>query len=109
ERLPSEKAVFFWAELFPRLIARQLTVRALVMPQLVGAGAPRLVPLSGAAGLAALAPSTLLQLPHAAGAALARLGRVCRRLPCYRLELGPDIERAPELLAGLARRRGRAG
>jgi hypothetical protein len=108
DRLPAEKAVFFWAERFPQRIARQLTVRALVLPQVVGAGAPRLVPISGAAGLAALAPSTLLQLPHAAGVALAMLGRVCRRLPCYRLELGADVERAPEVLAGLVRRRGRA-
>jgi hypothetical protein len=103
DRLPSEKAVFFLAERFAARLAERLAVRAIVIPHVTAADVPRLVRVSPAAGLAALAPSTIFQLPYAGGDVLATLGRLCKQVPCYRLELGRDLERVPEVIARLSR------
>lgn len=101
DRLPPEKAVFFLAERFGERLAARLAVRAIVLPQVTAGDVPRLVRVSPAAGLAALAPSTIFQLPYAGGGVLATLGRLCKQVPCYRLELGGDLERVPETIARL--------
>ena len=51
------------------------------------------VPVSGAAALTALAPSTIFQLFPPATNALAEMAALVRAVPCYSLELGSEIER----------------
>ena len=82
----------------PDLLARELPVRALIVPQVVGSGPTRLVPTSPVAGLLALAPTTVYQLPRN-GAVLSPLADFARRVPSYRLELGGDVEAGPRVIA----------
>lgn len=80
-----------------------LRVRALVLPTLSGALAPRLERAPAHAGMLALAPSTLFQLPCSGGAAVAHLAAVARELPTLRLHLGPDPAANAALLERLVR------
>jgi hypothetical protein len=63
-------------------------LRAIVVPQITGDVRAALEPLSPAAALRAVAPSTLFQLPWSGADAVARFGRLVRRYPAYRLRLG---------------------
>ena len=69
----------------------RLALRALVLPR-VGERTGRLEPISAAAALAGLAPSTLIQLPGSSAADLAAMRGIVRSLPAYRLEVGPDLD-----------------
>jgi hypothetical protein len=60
-----------------------------------------LSPISRAAALAALAPSTIFQLHPPQENALARMAALVSQVPCYSLELGSDIERIPEAILPL--------
>jgi hypothetical protein len=82
----------------PEQLVRELPVRALVVPQVVGSGPTRLVPASPVAGLLALAPTTVYQLPRN-GAVLSAMADFARQVPSYRLELGGDVEAAPQVIA----------
>lgn len=76
---------------WPGRVVSQRPVRAVLAPQVVGAGPTRLVPSSPAEALRALGPSTLMQLPDATqGGVWQTLAALVRRVPCYRLELGGD-------------------
>jgi hypothetical protein len=58
----------------------------------------RLRPIAAAACLRALAPSTVLQLPHEGGRALSAMAELVRELPAYALDLGDDGADVPALL-----------
>jgi hypothetical protein len=60
-----------------------------------------LKPASPAAGLAALAPSTIFQLPGAGKEAFQAMGQLVRQVPCYQLNLGTDIGEIPEVILEL--------
>jgi len=99
-RHPEAKAVLLPAEgpTAPQL-RESLRLCALVAPKIdPGAELPRLEPLSPAAALRALAPSTLCQLAGADHAHFAELTRLAQQLPCHRLWLGRRVERIPALL-----------
>jgi hypothetical protein len=74
--------------LAPGRITRRLEVGALVAPSIGGRTELRRV--SGAEGLRAVAPSTIVQSGFAGASALAGLAGLARRVPSYALELGPD-------------------
>jgi hypothetical protein len=76
---------------FAPQLAAALPLRAVVVPAVVRRATPRLTSLSGAAALAALAPTTLFQLPDAGAAALERMRRLILSVPRYRLELAEDL------------------
>jgi hypothetical protein len=59
--------------------------------------------VTAGAVLAALAPSTLFQLPGASTAAIKTMAVLAHRVPGYVLELGKDIEKIPEAILGLLR------
>jgi hypothetical protein len=73
-------------------------VSAIVLPQVTGGPKSRLHPVSAADTLRALAPSTIIQMPHEARAALDTLADLARRVPSFRLELGTDLDSVPALL-----------
>ena len=92
DRLATEKAVVFASDRFADRLRPSLPLRAVVLPEVVGdrpgttvARAPR------AAALAALAPSTILQLPGAGEAALRTAGDVVRAVPAFSLRIGSDV------------------
>jgi hypothetical protein len=80
--------------LLPEGVARGFPLKAVLLPCVTGLEDTRLEPASPADALLALAPSTILQLPGAGGAALRLLAAVAARLPCYWLRLGTDLDRA---------------
>lgn len=84
-------------------LTRRLAIRALVLPVVDGSALPRLVPAPSHAGMLALAPSTLFQLPCSGAAALRHLAAVARGLPVYRLHLSADPAANAERLADLIR------
>lgn len=86
---------------FAPQLAASLPLVAVVVPAVARRGSPRLTPLSGAAALAALAPTTLFQLPDAGAAALDRMRRLIDSVPRYRLELAEDLAANVAAIRGL--------
>ncbi len=99
ERLETEKAVFWLNESHGDRLIPGFPVRAILVPTIRGLERPRLLRSSAATGLAALAPSTLLQMPGARAESLRAMRDLAARMPCYVLELSED----PLLVAGLLR------
>ncbi|HTM07757.1 MAG TPA: serine kinase [Verrucomicrobiae bacterium] len=99
--LKSEKALYFLAAHFPQKLSRGFPIRAILFPRVTGSTETRLVKLSPAESLLALAPSTIFQLTGAGGRELSNLGRLVRSVPCYMLHLGPDRSAAARVIADL--------
>jgi hypothetical protein len=96
---PGEKAIAFLAG-HPGL-RPSMPLRALVLPAVTGVAPTRLVPLAPAAAVRGIAPSSVLQSVGTGAGNLALLAGLARRLPCWRLELGPDRDAIPGVLAEL--------
>jgi hypothetical protein len=81
----------------------RLPVSAIVIPRPAPGTRTRAHRESGGKALFALAPNTLKQLHPQDAAAFARMAALCRALPCWRLELGDDLDAvAPTLDAIIA-------
>ncbi|MEI7999874.1 MAG: serine kinase [Actinomycetes bacterium] len=103
ERTGSEKLVIDVGRDFPDRVVTSFPIRAVVVPQ-VRAGAPTaLAPMSSAAALRALGPTTMLQLPGAGSTAFRHMGDLVRAVPCFTLYLGPDAAAVTPLLESLLR------
>jgi hypothetical protein len=92
------KCVTMLAVRRPETLVAALPLVAVVVPRVIGHGPCGARPISPALALRALAPSTLLQLGHGDSAGLKRLAALCRRLPCYALDLGGDVDGIPAAL-----------
>jgi hypothetical protein len=101
ERLADEKALLFVNEHYPSKVATRLPVRAILLPRITGLPETRLKRVSVAMALAALAPSTIFQLPRAGDEAFKFLATFARQLPCFSLELGTDLSTIPPVIEGL--------
>lgn len=110
ERLADEKALLFVNEHYPAKVATRLPVRAVLLPRVTGIPETRWKRVSVAMTLAALAPSTIFQLPRAGNEAFQFLAAFVRQLPCFSLEVGTDLSAIPlvieQLLAELESREG---
>jgi hypothetical protein len=100
-RLESDKAVFFLQQHFPQLVSRGFPIQAILLPLITHQKETRLRPVTAGAALAALAPSTLFQLPGAGGAAIKTMKKLVQQVPSYILELGTDLAKIPETILGL--------
>jgi hypothetical protein len=89
-----EKSVFYVDEEFPERMCDGFPLRAVVAPRVRGA-APVHAPAGAAEALAALAPSTLLQLVPAEADALKTMAGLLQRVPAYRLDVGGPVELVP--------------
>lgn len=98
---PEDKAIAFLHRHAPERAGRDLALVALLLPVVTGLGETRLEPMSGARALRALAPSTVFQHGGDGRHTLAMLAGLVARLPCFRLALGTDFERIPELIRDL--------
>jgi hypothetical protein len=87
----------------PDRLTSDLRLVAIVIPQVVGNEPPEVTRETPARALLALAPSSVLQVDPTDAALFARLARLCRLLPCWRLPLGPDLARVAERLTRLIR------
>jgi hypothetical protein len=88
-RRPDEKAVLFLGRDMPGMVAPEMRLQAVLVPQKVEGGS-RAVRVPAAAALAALAPSTLLQLSGPREGSMRAMAALVRALPAYRLELGRE-------------------
>jgi hypothetical protein len=91
------KARVFLSEVWPDVLIGGFPIRAVLVPKITG-GTSRLVPISGGAALAALAPSSILQLHAVQGDPLGAMARIVSNAHTFRLELGNDMERIPSLV-----------
>lgn len=92
-----EKSIFYLGDGFRPQLSHGFPLRAIVAPVVRG-GAPRLERLGPAQALAALAPSTLLQLVPARQETLSAMAALLERVPAYRLEVGGPVEALPAAL-----------
>jgi hypothetical protein len=103
-RVPGGKVLLYLHERFGDRLADRLPVRAILLPRVSATGTPMLRPVSAAAALTALAPSSLLQLPGSRAGALRALAALARRVPSHVLELGPELSGVGPLVADLIER-----
>ena len=96
-----EKAVYFLHEHVPERLLLESDLRAILVPRRSGEQWTAVRPAPLSAGLAALAPSTILQLPASGARTLQRLTDIVRAVPCHYLELGTDPETIPHAIASL--------
>ncbi|MFQ5500547.1 MAG: serine kinase, partial [Candidatus Zixiibacteriota bacterium] len=101
DRLPREKALIFLKDHFPDKLAHGFHVRAILMPRITGLPETRLAKSSPAAGLRALAPSTIFQLPGARDDDFQNLIGLVKQVPSHVLELGTDLRRIPDVISDL--------
>ncbi len=86
----AEKLVFELTPRFGEQIAASLPLRALCVPKIFPQDETEVVPVGRGAALAALAPSTLLQLSGSGGDSLRAMSALVRAVPCFELRLGAD-------------------
>lgn len=95
KRLDSEKGLYFLYSCFPQRIACGFPLRAILLPQVANSQDARLLRVSPATSLRALAPSTIFQLPGAGQQTFSMLSRLVQRLPSYIFAVGSDRARIP--------------
>lgn len=100
-RQEGDKAVFFLHRHLPGKLVEGAPLAAIAVPAITGEPGTRLVPARAGVAFAALAPSTMLQLPRTGPATLAILRDAAGSVPCFRLEVGTDPAQVPERLAEL--------
>jgi hypothetical protein len=105
-RGPEEKAVFLVNRFAPEQMASSFPLRAVLVPKITGRPDTRVRPGSSALALAALAPSTIFQLPGDPDTELKAMAEIVRAVPTHVLELGTDFRQIPrcidQLLSELA-------
>ncbi len=92
---PDEKGVVYVEPTFPGRSIASFPLRAIVLPRVTDRRTARARPVTEAAALSALAPSTIFQLHPPARDALVYMAQLVRRAPTFVLELGADIETIP--------------
>lgn len=106
QRTSGEKLAFFINEERPETLIDEFPLRAILVPVITGARETALEQCPPGEALAALAPSTMAQMPASDGSDLSFMAEMVRRVPCYHLRAGTDISQIPagvaELLAPTA-------
>lgn len=92
-----DKDVLPLAQWFAERMVSTTTIRAIVLPRVTHADRVTIHPAAGRDALLALAPSSILKRAVPAGEALARMTRLVREVPSYRLEMGPIAEAGARL------------
>lgn len=102
DQLESEKGVLLLHERFAGQIVDRLPLRAIVVPALTGLEVlPEFQPCPRASALAALGPSTLLQLPGSRPEALRAMAELARSVPAFTLTLSTNLAANAEKLRAL--------
>lgn len=94
-RLPDEKAVFMVNRFAPDRMVRSFPLRAVLVPRITGRRDTEVLATTPMAALAALAPSTIFQLPGDPRAELASMAGLVRAVPVRMLALGTDFAQIP--------------
>jgi hypothetical protein len=97
-----EKAVVYVHDHWPERTTAGFPLRAILAPRIVsGLVEAKVSDLPAVAVLAALAPSTVLQMHTRGQDSLARIRRLVQAVPSYQLQLGSDIESIPRAISDL--------
>ena len=99
-----DKATFFLADLAPEQMSSGFALSALLIPQVSGQTETHLSPCGPAAVLAAIAPSTIAQLPNSTQADMDRMVSIASNLPAYILHLGSDRAKIPAVVRSVLQR-----
>lgn len=94
-RLPEEKAVFMVNRFAPALMARSFPLRLVLVPRITGQRDTEVLAGSPMAALAALAPSTIFQLPGDPAVELKAMATLVQAVPVRVLALGTDFTQIP--------------
>ena len=98
DRLGPEKALMFLSNVFPQQLAGTLPLKAIALPVVTPQRHTVLTPVSAQTAYKAIAPDTTLRVPGDARRLLAALLALVQRVPCYRFELGTDLDQVPSVL-----------
>jgi hypothetical protein len=99
--LESQKAIVRLHEHRGDRLVSSLRLRAILLPRLTGHRVSSVRPGSSAAALRVLAPTTSFHLPGYDREVVAKLAALVRKLPCYELEAGTDLEELAARVADL--------
>jgi hypothetical protein len=94
--LDNGKAVIFLRDLFPKQLIHKAELSAIFIP--IIKKETRIVPASKLEAMLALAPTTIFQLPLAGADKMKEFKKIITSVPCYFLELGPEISNIPEVI-----------
>jgi hypothetical protein len=96
------KAVVYANEHWPERVTAGFPLRAILVPRVTPERSEaRIVPISRSMALAALAPSTVLQMHVDGRDSLERMRHLAQSAPCFVLEAGSDIPSIPSSIAAL--------
>jgi len=95
------KTVVYLHESHPTTNTEGFRIRAILIPRIVGHGETLLTPVPRARALAALAPSTIVQLHTAGQDALGSMRELVGRVPAFELALGANVDDAPSVIRDL--------
>gem|GEM_PF-458614 len=95
----TEKALVFVNEYAPERLAPSLPVRAVLLARVSGKSGTSVEPVSPAPVLRELAVSSMIYQPGMARDELRMMADLVRRVPCYRIHLGSDLESVPRGVA----------
>jgi hypothetical protein len=100
-RIELEKGVLLLGEHFPHRIVTRLRPLAIVVPRITHQPETAVVPTGRPRALAALAPSSLLQLAATREESLRLMAELVRILPAFELQLGTELPGVPAVVSAL--------
>jgi hypothetical protein len=89
--LPAEKPLWFFQRWLPGQMVASARALAVFVPEVTGNAATSIVPIRASTALAALAPSTIVQLSRADQTSLSAIAAFVAQVPSYRLRSGTDL------------------
>jgi hypothetical protein len=98
-----DKATFFLGDLAPDRMSAGFPLRAVLMPRVTAHTDTYLSPCGPAEALAAMAPSTVAQLPNSGQTDMERMAAIAAGLPTYTLHLGTDLSQIPDVVRSALR------
>jgi len=93
----NEKAVLFLSDIFPSQVVSHSSIVAIFIPRIVP-DKTRLSKANKIEAMLAIAPTTMLQLPLAETNKLKIFKSILNNIPCYFLDVGPDIRNTPNII-----------
>lgn len=95
------KAVMHVRDQRPDLLVASLPLRAVLTPKFSSSEASGTRRIAPESVIGPALYTTMAQLPHAGPLTLALIERQIRRLPCFQLDLGTDVDRVPDAIVKL--------
>jgi hypothetical protein len=99
---PEEKSVVFLNQAFHQQIKSSVSIKAIVLPNIVNRVETTYRPASKPEALFALAPTSVMFLPRPTQASFNRLAEMVQQIPAYWLDLGQKIDSIPGSISNLA-------